>query len=77
MNFKGYSQYREAIGAPLPIVTAITEDMVEVGRQDGTVGDFRRCHSCRQGYWVQALNRTEFIQCPACGTLQERKVSHA
>jgi hypothetical protein len=44
----------------------------EMGTQGGHIGDFRRCQYCKQGYWVQALNRTQFIQCPLCDTLQKR-----
>jgi NAD-dependent SIR2 family protein deacetylase len=53
-----------------------TPTNVEIGIQGARFGDFRRCQSCRQGYWVEALSRfhrTEFIQCPICATQQKRK----
>lgn len=51
----------------------MTEDItVEIGIQGTRFGDFRRCLSCKQGYWVQALNRTDLIQCPLCSHQQSR-----
>jgi hypothetical protein len=45
---------------------------VEIGKQGTRFGDFRRCKACRQGYWVQALNRTTYVECPICGVQQTR-----